>query len=121
MIDRRGETDQWCPICPLCSAPGTRTIERLALDCTCSACGFFYTSARSRGILRALTRPRLPAGVEACEHCDENGAIPECLGAHGAARLCWRCAIAVFHGGPCSIIQCEEHNPAARPFVGPSA
>jgi uncharacterized protein (DUF983 family) len=50
-------TTQWVPLCPICGGEGTRRTDMLALDCTCRACGWYYTSTRSRSLLRALTRP----------------------------------------------------------------
>ena len=60
---RCGVTPAWCPACPICGGAGLRIPDMLALDCTCTACGWHYTSARSRSLLRALTRRR----VEECE------------------------------------------------------
>jgi len=51
--------------CPICSAPGRRPKStdrpRLALDvqCTDPACGWFYTSAATAMVLRAIAARRV--------------------------------------------------------------
>jgi uncharacterized protein (DUF983 family) len=52
-------TYRWAGHCPICGAQGERDMARgrLALDCTCTECGWHYTSAWARAILRACTRP----------------------------------------------------------------
>ena len=52
--------------CPICSAPGRRIAygrPRLSLDvqCTSEACGWYYTSAASRMVLKALAARRVAA------------------------------------------------------------
>lgn len=43
--------------CPICRQLGVRLQVRqpLSLDAQCTACGWYYTSAAHRAVLRALT------------------------------------------------------------------
>lgn len=51
-------TARWCPVCPACGSDGgvRADVRRLALDCHCGACGWYYTSELKGSVLRALTR-----------------------------------------------------------------
>jgi hypothetical protein len=44
----------WAPACPICGAESDRDPQQPVIDCTCRACGWFFTSEFRGAVLKAL-------------------------------------------------------------------
>jgi hypothetical protein len=59
------DPQKWVSHCPICNAPGRRQYPlSLLMDCTCTRCGWAYTSTKHSAVLHAVSHQSGKAALE---------------------------------------------------------